>query len=187
VIIAITGSRTGVPTTAVHLGLKRHVLRMTKQLCLRCHKPTTPQRLSMMCPACPSGEHWECVPDEATGLVHPADLQFRVGDAAGVDMDARDYLDGNGYILTVYCASDKNFRQLSRLGFNCVAASDWGREGRSAGAIRNSSMLAGPPPTEQLVSFWDGRSPGTRSCVGLAGHRRIPIVDGLALSREVWK
>ncbi|WP_211004793.1 DUF4326 domain-containing protein [Rhodanobacter sp. B2A1Ga4] len=52
---------------------------------------------------------------------------------------------------------------------------EWDRYGKAAGFIRNQQMAWG---ASHLVAFWDGRSPGTKSMIGLAAQ------DGL-LTRVV--
>lgn len=42
---------------------------------------------------------------------------------------------------------------------------DWDKHGKSAGPRRNRAMVR---VATDVVAFWDGKSPGTRSCVSFA-------------------
>ena len=55
-----------------------------------------------------------------------------------------------------------------------VRHADWNRHGRSAGAIRNRTMLTEAQP-DLVLAFWDGDSRGTRHMIGLAEERGIPL------------
>lgn len=113
-----------------------------------------------------------------------ANVQFRVGDAGGVDTFVRGWMTCNFFKerLIVYCASDEKYVKLTRSRFKCVSASDWNREGPKAGLIRNAVMLRG---SEKLIKFWDGQSPGTRSCADVAEQQGIEVIDGILLA-ERW-
>lgn len=49
---------------------------------------------------------------------------------------------------------------------------EWDRFGRSAGPRRNAEMMK---RATRLIAFWDGRSAGTASSIGLAKSKGIPV------------
>lgn len=49
---------------------------------------------------------------------------------------------------------------------------DWGKNGRSAGPIRNKEMA---DYADILVAFWDGKSKGTKSMIELANKKGIIV------------
>lgn len=49
----------------------------------------------------------------------------------------------------------------------------WQQYGSAAGPLRNRAMLR--LGITRVVAFWDGKSPGTRSTIDLAGKAGIPV------------
>jgi hypothetical protein len=49
---------------------------------------------------------------------------------------------------------------------------DWGRLGKRAGHERNHQMLQ---YADALIAVWDGKSPGTRSMIGIARTALMPV------------
>lgn len=114
---------------------------------------------------------------------------FRCGDARGVDLYARDWLRREGYTVDVFCASSENHTRLLLLNrtlqqplHSVVLASDWQRDGRKAGHLRNVAMIegvGGDDRADVCVKFWDGSSPGTRDCAEAAERAGVEVVDGV--------
>jgi hypothetical protein len=77
------------------------------------------------------------------------------GDAAGVDAWARSHY--NKSCVTVYCASDDRCALLTSEGYSCVSVSDWKRNGKAAGPIRNGRVIA----DSDRVILVDGGGPGS--------------------------
>lgn len=126
---------------------------------------------------------------------HTDHAEFRCGDARGVDLYARDWLRRSGYVVDVYCASDskalllelmierqRNGASVAKLISphtyrRIIRSSDWDRDGKDAGRIRNAQMLQRPELAHLLIKFHDGFSPGTRNCADLAEQLGIEVVD----------
>ncbi len=70
------------------------------------------------------------------------------GGAIGADLLARRYARENDIAYTEYPAY-------------------WEKQGKQAGAIRNNKMVK---DCDEVIAFWDGRSPGTRITVNMAGQ-----------------
>lgn len=51
---------------------------------------------------------------------------------------------------------------------------DWAKHGKSAGILRNLTMLLEGEPDE-VIAFWDGRSTGTAHMVHEASKVRVPV------------
>jgi len=111
------------------------------------------------------------------------DVQVRLGDAAGVDHLALGWARARGVPRTIYFADRAGYVAweqswpllLSDSADIEVAhlASDWDRDGKSAGPARNAAMLGILEPkyrplADLLVAVWDGSSPGTRNCMATA-------------------
>ena len=189
-IVAITGSRDNVGTSVVQRGLQAFL-----RQCSKCGG--TPEYAG-------SVDHLqEGTVELCVGLpFQPDELEFRCGDARGVDLYARDWLRRNGYTVDVYCASDAKADELSRLCSNVMdwnahpdckrkrtpyrrihRCSDWERDGKQAGNQRNAQMLQRPELAHLLIKFHDGSSPGTRNCADMAEQLGIEVVDGVRLAR----
>lgn len=69
--------------------------------------------------------------------------------------------------------ADRLAAQLARArGLEVVAIrADW-RRGRHAGMLRNVEVIA---QADQVIAFWDGRSPGTKNAIRLARQARKPL------------
>jgi len=111
------------------------------------------------------------------------DVQVRLGDAAGVDHLALQWARARGVPRAIYFADRQGYDTwvASQLLLNPGdrgdegghLASDWDRDGRSAGPARNAAMLGILEPkyrplADLLVAVWDGSSPGTRNCMATA-------------------
>jgi hypothetical protein len=190
-IVAITGSRDGVSASVVQRGLREFIASLQIGHDGR-HRGSCGEELH---------HHHD---DHCT-------LEFRCGDARGVDLFARDWLRREGYIVDVYCASNANAERLELLNQrimvqqsgrglrsgevvvttprthyrSIVRCSDWSRDGRDkAGRIRNAQMLQRPELAHLLLKFHDGSSPpGTRHCADTAEQLGIEVVDGVELAR----
>lgn len=59
---------------------------------------------------------------------------------------------------------------------------DWETYGRRAGRIRNQDIV---DSADELIAFWDGISPGTKTSIAFAKKKGIPYkvvkIDGLLL------
>jgi hypothetical protein len=53
-----------------------------------------------------------------------------------------------------------------------VYPADWGRHGRRAGVIRNQEIVR---KADEVVAFWDGKSPGTKFTIGFARSLGRPV------------
>lgn len=63
--------------------------------------------------------------------------------------------------------------EAKRLGMAYeVYLPDWGRHGRSAGAIRNREIVT---KADEVVAFWDGKSRGTRITIEIAEAQCKPV------------
>lgn len=61
----------------------------------------------------------------------------------------------------------------TELGLEVVRhEADWDRLGRRAGPERNARIVA---DSDEVVAFWDGRSPGTRDCITQAVQAGKPV------------
>jgi predicted Rossmann fold nucleotide-binding protein DprA/Smf involved in DNA uptake len=49
---------------------------------------------------------------------------------------------------------------------------DWGKHGKSAGPIRNKQIVQA---CSEIIVFWDGKSPGTRSTINFAKLSGKPV------------
>jgi hypothetical protein len=56
---------------------------------------------------------------------------------------------------------------------------DWRADGRAAGPLRNSLMIA---EADILLAFWDGSSPGTKDSIFKAAKKGIPVF----INPQVW-
>jgi deoxycytidine triphosphate deaminase len=75
------------------------------------------------------------------------------GGARGTDTLAKDYAEKNGIEFKEFLA-------------------DWDTHGKKAGILRNLEMLE---VADQVVAFWNGKSPGTTHMIEQCLKRRIPI------------
>lgn len=81
------------------------------------------------------------------------------GGAKGADSLAERYAKERGHKITVYPA-------------------DWETYGRSAGAIRNELIVLN---CDQVIAFWDGKSPGTKITIRLARkYNRPTMICGIS-------
>lgn len=111
--------------------------------------------------------------------------QVFVGDATGVDQCVRDYCRKHEIPCTVYAAS-KDFTDPD---LPVIFASDWRQDGRAAGPIRNRAMIKAANDSyyegyTQMCAFWDGRSPGTLSCIRTALHQGVRRINILSVGNE---
>ena len=86
-------------------------------------------------------------------------IVFVSGCCRGVDAAGEAYANLNGYELMRFPAN-------------------WGKYGRGAGPIRNEEMVSyvsTPGVKGYLVAFWDGKSSGTRSVIGLARSHDVEV------------
>lgn len=67
----------------------------------------------------------------------------------------------------------ERFRKLENLPVDKFPAK-WNEHGRKAGPLRNIEM--GDAGADLLVSFWDGKSTGTRHMISVAATRMIPTI-----------
>ena len=87
------------------------------------------------------------------------DVEIISGHARGVDTIAEAYAKERAIPLVVFSA-------------------DWEQYGRAAGPIRNKEMLQFAMSAEPLViSFWDGKSRGTKNMMLLALKAGIAVLD----------
>jgi hypothetical protein len=49
---------------------------------------------------------------------------------------------------------------------------EWNKYGKAAGMIRNKEMI---DEADELISFWDGESRGTKDAIDLAYDKGIPV------------
>lgn len=75
------------------------------------------------------------------------------GTARGADTLGEQYAHERGYAVERYPA-------------------DWEHDGKAAGPIRNTQMAA---HADALVSFWDGKSRGTRDMIEKAKEHNLPV------------
>lgn len=83
----------------------------------------------------------------------PADTVVVSGGARGVDREA------------ARAAKRRGLRTL-------IFLADWNTYGRRAGMIRNEQIV---DHADQVVAFWDGRSPGTANTIQRARRKGLPI------------
>lgn len=114
-------------------------------------------------------------------------IEFRLGDAAGVDHLALRWARERGFPRTIYFADRQGYaawgqsRILHREGEEgAELVSDWDRDGKHAGAVRNSAMIGMLAPqyrplADLLVCVWDGTSPGSRNAMASARNAGVPI------------
>lgn len=74
----------------------------------------------------------------------------------------------------------KNNKVLFRL-----FEADWNKYGKPAGFIRNTQMLEYIEPNGLLVSFWDGKSRGTKDTIEKAFHRKLAVIIVDYIKNEV--
>lgn len=55
-----------------------------------------------------------------------------------------------------------------------IYPANWDKHGKSAGPIRNSEMIYGKYP-DGLISFWDGKSKGTKDVIQKAKDNNIQV------------
>lgn len=53
-----------------------------------------------------------------------------------------------------------------------IFLAEWNKYGKVAGYIRNQEIIDN---CDEVVAFWDGRSPGTRHSIKLAKKKNIPV------------
>ncbi len=84
-----------------------------------------------------------------------AEKSFRIiaGGARGADRLAENYARKRGIPLSVYPAN-------------------WNADGKAAGFIRNKQMV---DLADELISFWNGTSRGTKHTIDLANAKGIPV------------
>lgn len=114
-------------------------------------------------------------------------IEFRLGDAAGVDHLALRWARERGFPRTIYFADREGYdawcrsRMLHGEGEEAAfAVSDWDTDGKSAGGARNAAMIGILEPkyrpyADLLVAIWDGSSRGTRNCMANARTACVPI------------
>lgn len=56
-----------------------------------------------------------------------------------------------------------------------IYQADWVHEGKKAGILRNIRMLEHGKP-DQVIAFWDGKSPGTAHMIKISQEAGIPTV-----------
>lgn len=83
-----------------------------------------------------------------------ANYKIISGGAAGADQLVESYAVNNSIWLTV-----------------CIP--NWKKNGKAAGMIRNKHMI---DKASMLVSFWDGRSPGTKQSIEYAREKGLEVV-----------
>jgi len=108
--------------------------------------------------------------------------EFRLGDAAGVDHLALRWARERGLPRTIYFADRKGYETwVQSRGLLSPTpelergrlVSDWDRDGKQAGMVRNAAMIGilepqYRPAADLLVALWDGSSRGTRNCMATA-------------------
>lgn len=62
------------------------------------------------------------------------------------------------------------YAELHNVQFQVITP-DWDKHGRKAGILRNIEMLK---ISQELISFWDGKSPGTSHAIQWAKANGIP-------------
>jgi hypothetical protein len=75
------------------------------------------------------------------------------GGARGADYFAECYAHETGLPITVFLA-------------------EWDKYGKSAGYIRNESIVNA---ADKIIAFWDGESKGTQHTINLANKKRVPV------------
>lgn len=83
----------------------------------------------------------------------PADTVVVSGGARGVDREA------------ARAAKRRGLRTL-------IFLADWNTHGRRAGMVRNEQIV---DHADQVVAFWDGRSPGTANTIQRARAKGLPV------------
>lgn len=133
-------------------------------------------------------------------MAHGFDLQFRLGDARGVDFHALGWARSRGLRRRIVFADRKGWDFWLKAGQmtvsagdpagdpaeSAVLASDWDRDGLKAGPIRNHLMIAGGSrdvddrpiapamrKADLLIAVWDGQSPGTRNAMATARNNGV--------------
>jgi hypothetical protein len=125
-------------------------------------------------------------------------IEFRLGDAHGVDWLAREWARERAMVRTIVFADRKQWEfwakaaQLrdfvdpgAEMG---VLVSDWDRDGDSAGPIRNHAIIGGAKEdvddrklvkpmgkADLLIAIWDGSSRGTRNAMVTARNYGVFI------------
>lgn len=99
-----------------------------------------------------------------------------VGDCpSGVDAVVRGWASRTGTPLRVFAADERRACYLERLGVEVVRASDWSRDGRRAGPVRNARMVADAGGRALLVAWPGGQ--GTEDAVLRARRAHLPVVQ----------
>lgn len=93
------------------------------------------------------------------------------GDATGADTMALQWAVQNAVDVTVFCASKKTFDRLIREGIDARLVSDWDRDGKAAGHMRNRAMVVEGRPTMALV--FDGGGPGSANMLWTAMNHHV--------------
>lgn len=101
-------------------------------------------------------------------------LLIRHGDEPnGADRLIYEVCEAYGVRHIEYCAAPP--RHEAHEGFKVVQVSDWQRDGKSAGPLRNRAMRGGG--ANGLIAFRSaGRSRGTDNMIALAREACIPVI-----------
>ena len=92
-------------------------------------------------------------------------LSIVTGDANGADFAAREWW--------INLQADREFYQgLDNRGTLAVHKADWDKHGKAAGPIRNSAIVA---DCDEVIAFWDGKSPGTLDTIRKAVKAGKPV------------
>ena len=86
-------------------------------------------------------------------LKDKSDVTFILGGARGADQLAERYAKENKIPFKVF-------------------KPDWDKHGRAAGIMRNKVMIS---QSNHLISFWDGKSRGTKHAIDHARMNSIPV------------
>ncbi len=123
------------------------------------------------------------------------EIEFHLGDAVGVDRAALEWARERSIKRVVFFADRKgyefwrqsaNMREWPPAMEYGVLASDWDRDGKMAGPVRNHAMIAGAhedadgravkvAKADLLVAVWDGTSRGTRNAMATARNANVFI------------
>lgn len=110
-----------------------------------------------------------------------AEIVLHLGDAKGVDAIALTWARERAIKRTIFFADRDGFefwtrakglREWPSADEQAELASDWGSDGKKAGAARNAEMIRG---ADLLVAIWDGQSAGCRHAMACARNAGVFI------------
>jgi hypothetical protein len=101
-------------------------------------------------------------------------VKLLIGDAQGVDWNAYCFANKNSLQCALYCADPRRHELFSKRLYEkeVYLPASWEVDGRRAGPLRNECMIAG---ADDLITIWDGRSPGTYGAMRIAERLGVPV------------